>query len=332
MRYSRLAVSAFLGLSLLSVNCSLPPSARTLSESTKKLKKICKEEYNLDVVLSQTANTLWIYVPMEETFINLKATEDGPQEAQPPSESRQIFFLDTKFDNGSFRIRYDIGKAKKSAESPGYGLEYSQKFKDAQRHLLTAIAQSFGDVERPKDGAGLFARVAGDIDYVGEEKNSRHKQLVHSYVQTERVPDFFVVVLADIKTGLETKMYFYLDDFLRSLADPLFTEEYSLRALNEGATGKLDIVGDKAGQHLKIYDMTWPEFLAKQIKHRIQFKYTQSDFKPDDNSETTMLTIVAQATQAYNFKNFTDVELINLGQETRRVVTRQQVDLYLPQK
>ena len=322
----------FFSLLLLSfLGCLPPPPPLPLSlgEAEKKFTELCRNEYKITPVLFREANTLWIYVPTGDSLFSLKVSEDGPQEPQPPSEARQLFFIDTKFVDDSFRIRYDIGKAKKSADSPGYGFQYSKELQETQRHLLTAISQTFADVERREGTPGLFLRVAGDVDYLGEENNAKHKKLVHSYVKTERVPDFFVLVIADIKTGLETKMYFYLDDILRGMTDSLFMEEYTRRVMNEGATGNLAIVGDKTGQHLKIHDLTWPEFLSKQITHRIRFKYTQSDLKPEDNAESVLLAIAAQTTKAYNFKNFTAVELINVAQDTQRIFDKQQLNVYL---
>lgn len=325
---SRLLVILILALT---AGC-LPPIApppQSLKEAEKKLVDICRKEYNLEVLLFPRGNTLWVYAPSDIDFFELKVSENGPQEAVPPSEARTIYFLDSKYSLGRFHIRYDIGKGKKSGDSPGYGYQYSQKFQDVQRYLLTAVSRAFADVEKREDQPGLYQKVEGDVDYVGADKNASHKKLVHSYIKTERVPDFFVIIVADIKNGLAAKMVFYLDDILRGMSDQFFREEYSRRVLNEGAVGSTAIIGDKEGRHLQLKSLTWADFLAKQISHRIRFKYSQSDFPPGEDSDKEILKIIAQTFSSYSFDNFFTIELTNTAEEKTLSIDKEKLATYL---
>jgi len=309
-------------------NSSQPITTASLQEAEQKLVDLCKKESNLDVVLFREPNRLWIYVPTESNFFKLEVSKDKPGEPQPPSEARTIYFLDTKFADNGFTIRYDIGKGKKSADSPGYGMKYSDEFQKIQRQVLTAVSQAFADVERREEEPGTFMKIKGDRDFINQEKNASHKRLVQAYIKTERVPDFFVIVLADIKNGLEAKMYFYLEDLNRGMVDYLFMEEYSRRVMNEGATGAIEAVGDKTGRHLKTHDLTWTEFLTKQISHRLKFKYAQSDFPPGDDTETEILKVVAKTINGYGFDAFETVKLVDIGQKKEYLFHKGQLAAY----
>mgnify|MGYP001619914612 CR=1 FL=1 len=53
-----------------------PLPSRKLSDAEKKLIEICKNEYKFDVVLKSLDNTVWIYLPKTESFLDLKANEN----------------------------------------------------------------------------------------------------------------------------------------------------------------------------------------------------------------------------------------------------------------
>jgi len=201
-------------------------------------------------------------------------------------------------------------------------MKYTDAFTKNRQALLTALARAYGDVESHEGKAGMYERIAGDVDYDGEEKNLKHKKLVQGYVPTAKVPDFYVIVLADIVTGLEVRTYIYLKDLLRGMTDLSFSEEYTRRLITDDPTGQTSIINDKTGRHLKTFDLTWPEFLTKQIVTRIKFKYAQSDFPPSDDTESEILKITAQTLNGYSFDEFSNVELTDLADNKSLVLDK----------
>jgi len=293
------------------VDESLP---EPLSEPEKKLVEMCKKDYGIDITLRRMANTLWVYVPTENPFLYLKVSEDGPKPAQPPDEALAIHFIDADYQNadGMFTVRYDIGKTKKSTEDDGYSIEYVESFSNLRRQIPTAIGRAFTDVEENEKTGQMQERVEGDVDYGDSQKQASHKTLVQSYVKTNPVPDFFVIVIADIKNGLESKMIFYFKDLRRGMTDPSFTEEYTRRIIAENITGNAAIIGDRLGRHVKFDNISWPKFLSKLIAYRVRYKFAMSSNTPSQEIDKEVLTVTATTLDIYPFSRYQWVAIKNL--------------------
>lgn len=285
-----------------------------LSEPEKKLVETCKKDYGVDIVLRRMANTLWVYVPTEDQFLHLKVSEDSPKPAQPPDEALAIHFIDADYQNadGMFTVRYDIGKTKKSTEDYGYSLQYVESFSNLRRQIPTAIGRAFADVEENEKTGQMQERVEGDVDYGDSQKQSSHKTLVQSYVKTNPVPDFFVIVIADIKNGLESRMIFYFKDLRRGMTDPSFTEEYTRRIIAENITGNAAIIGDRLGRHVKFDNISWPKFLSKLIAYRVRYKFAMSSNTPSEEIDKEVLTVTATTLDIYPFSRYQGVLMKNL--------------------
>lgn len=283
-----------------------------LTEPEKKLAALCKKDYGVDIVLRRMANTLWVYVPTEDQFLNLKVSEDGPKPAQPPDEALAIHFIDVDYKDRVFTVRYDIGKTKKSTEDFGYTWQYVESFSNLRRQIPTAISRAFADVEENEKTGQMQERVEGDVDYGDSRKQASHKTLVQSHVKTNPVPEFFVIVIADIKNGLEAKMTFYFKDLRRGMTDPSFTEEYTRRIIAENMTGHAAIIGDKLGRHVKFDNITWPKFLSKLIAYRIRYKFAISSNTPSEDIDKEVLNVTATTLNIYPFNGFYGVLMKNL--------------------
>ena len=299
--------------------------SQPLSDPEKKLIEICRKDYGLNIVLRRMANTLWIYVPTEDQFLHLKVSEDGPKPDQPPDAALAVHFIDVDYKNKSFTVRYDISMTKKSTKDPGYSLQYVESFSNLRRQIPTAISQAFADVEENERTGRLQERVEGDVDYGDSQKQASHKTLVQSYVKTGSVPDFFVIVIADIKNGLESTMTFYFKDLRRGMTDPSFTEEYTRRIITEDPTGNAAIIGDKLGRHVKFDNLTWPKFLSKLIAYRVKFKFAVSSNKPSDDIDREVLTVAATTLDIYPFSGYYALLLENL--DTQKEFTYMKEDL-----
>lgn len=275
-----------------------PFSSVTLNEAHQKFLKICQEEFHYPVITKNFPNTLWIYLPTEESFFDFQASPEGPQKSDQPTEGQVLQFLDVNFENQNFQISYAADTVKQYKDDPGYASVYNEKLSEMQNRIQTAILRAFGEV--PASAA------AG-----------------------EKVPDFFVVVIADIKREIEARSLFYFEDFKQGQADPpgISTDEYIKRFINE-VNGHPGIVNDTGGGHQDYHDITWPEFLSRQLQHRIRFKYQMSDFKPGPETETELIKIVHEALSTYDFKDFAAVKLLNLATGKTTVLAPSELKIF----
>ena len=292
MKLHRLAPVFFflfsLSLGILGCEKTQAPQPLPLSEAHQKFLKLCQEEYQLDIKLFPFENTLWIYLPLDKNFIEMKANPGGPKESDQPKEARRINYLNGKFEDQTFKITYDITPGKSYEKEYGYGNTYSEEYQNKQRNILTAIHRVYMQMESsdPKQPA------------------------------PEKVPDFFILVAADIATGIETQMIINFGDLKRVLTDTGFQEEYVKRAIIDYPIGHPDIVGDREGKHLKPYDLSWGGFLSKQIIHRIRSKYERSAFPPVEEDKIEILKILKEAITAYQFEDYVAIELKDFNQKT----------------
>jgi len=290
-----------------------PPQELPPTEAHQKLNRLFKEEFNLDVVTKAFDNTLWIYLPLNDPYMKYAVTPLGPIMSSEQESKLIIKYLDSNFQEGAFKLTYDIGANTEYKNDRGITSRYSEEFSSKQQFILTAINRAYGDTEKDRGDDGYIERVVGDRDFLGKKENASHKKLVHAYVHKDKVPDFFVIIIADIATGIEVKMHLYLQDLLRAFYDQGFGEEYARRLVVDQPIGHDKIIGDKSGKHIDGYDISWQEFLAKQMTHRINFKYQRSAFPPSDDTRIELLTIAADTVAAYDFEDFTSIQLQDLN-------------------
>jgi len=286
MKLSKVLILSALTLYTCILGCEKISSDRelSLSESHQKIITICKEELNTDIVLKAFEHTVWIYVPLRESLFGFKADKQGPQSSKQATEKIGLEFLDVSYSKGNFLIEYDVSISRNYDKSYGYTSSFSDKFQRLQQNILTAINRAYFDVAIHPD-------------------DPSHKKL----------PDFVILIFADITRGIESRSIFHLQDLKRVFTDMTFQEEYSRRAIHQYPQGNTDMIGDTLGKSLDAHDMTWGEFLAKQIRHRIDFKYTRSAFAPSEDTAKEILTIISDAIHAYNFTDFENVKLHDLN-------------------
>ncbi|MCK5215727.1 MAG: hypothetical protein KAR05_10290 [Candidatus Omnitrophica bacterium] len=297
----------------------------SLSDAHNKFKKICREDYGLNIVTKQVDNTFWIYWPMENEIYDTRVKPvPAPVTDGRGTSARSLNHIDAQF-KGAFHIQYDVMPTRKYVKDAGYSWTYTEAVQQGFTNIRNAIARSFSQVEdNPQTGQIVFS-VGGDVDYTDSVKHFSHKRLVHSYVKTDEAPEFFVIIISNINKGVEISNLSYLKDFLRGMSDYYFSAEYNLRTISEELKGDPDIVGDKTGEHIDFHAVTWPEFLTKQIIHRIKFKYRQSDFPPEGTDEEEILTIVNQALSGYKFTGFDGVVLEDLGTGSKESYSKEEI-------
>lgn len=270
------------------------------SQAHQEMVRILKEENGLEPVTRAFDHTLWIYLPVENELLQLKAGQKGAQSSAESVVKPAVNFLDGSFGDGSFQITYDIAPEKSYPKSYGYDSTFSEQYQQDQRNILSAVYRAFGHFQESAAGGAAL----------------------------EGAPDFFVIVIADIVNGLESRTIFYLTDLRRAYTDPTFYEEYMRRIISEQPTGGQEIIGDKQGQHVGFKDLTWGEFLIKQMVYRITFKYQQSAFPPSDDARREILTAAADTVAAYRFTDFRSLKLHDLGEGKANEISRNDLAAY----
>lgn len=278
---------AAISLFLSACSRATPPETAPLSEMHQKFLTICREEHKLNVVLKPLRDTLWIYVPLNDDLMKVSSTPEGTRKSDTAQGRQAVKYLDSIYSDRRFEITYDIHPDKNYPQSPGYGLGYSSAYQKVSQQILTGVSRA--------------------------------------YFEPADAPHFFVVVIADVKNGVEMENIFYLEDLKRYMAfGSLPQEEFLKRSIYE-ARGKMEWIGDTEGRHLAYTDIAMPDFLAKQMATRINFKYQNSSFPPSDDSRQELLQIAAQTLSSYAFTDFTTLRLHDLATDTFETISPEQL-------
>ncbi len=290
-----------------------------MPQATQKFKKICEKELNINPIIKQIQDTLWIYIPIKKSLLEFKASKNGPQNPKQAKAKMSVRFLDTAFKDKGFYIEYDIAKVKTYSRDYGYSSVYSDYYQNLHRTVFSAIQRSFFGV----------GEIGGDIKFKHVQKKMTHNHLIKTYVRTDKPPKFIVIVIADIKTGIELKSLFYFNDLKRaySVAADISGAEYLKRYVSD-LRGDINIIGDEEGKHLNYRKITMGEFLAKQIANRIRFKYERSEFPPSADTKQEILQIVKTAINAYNFTKFQSITLHDLNTDYTYYINKTQMSLF----
>lgn len=280
----------FLLMATLGCARTAPEKPLALTDPIKELIRLCDEEHNFSITAIPFDHIVWIYLPLEENFLHIKANPRGFSNSQESSMATTIKFLGGEYKDNNFHLTYDIVSSKGYAKSYGYSSEFSEEYKTKQRHILTTITRVFNDSENP--------------------------------------PAFIGIIIADITAGLEARTIIHFQDLKRAYVDQSFHEEYAKRTISEQPIGNMEVIGDRTGANIKLSDMTWPQFLSKQMVHRVNFKYQQSAFPPSDDTRVELLTIAADTVAAYGFEGFTSIQLRDLGNNTTTETTRENLANY----
>lgn len=271
-----LAVATILIFATSFTSCGKPSRQPIeLTEAHEKFYQIATEEYNLkDIQLIPLENTAWIYLPVEHGILDYKATGTGKVVDDASAKERfNVNHVETHFQDGRFVIDYDISAVTSYPKDLGYGTGYNPEFAPKNQAVFSAISRA--------------------------------------YYEAPDAPEFFVVVFTDITRGLSFKYIIYLPDYKKQVAGALAQDEASKRTLQE-MLGNKYYIKDKEGKHLKPHEITMPEFLSKQITNRVNFKYGRSNFPPSQKTEREILHQVYLTLTAYDYEDFSEIELNNL--------------------
>lgn len=293
----------------------------TRDEAQQKFIDLVEEKFQYPIVVRQVENTLWIYLPIKEPLIEIKASKEGPNKSNQPAEKSSLKFIDTQYDGKNFFVEYDVGNSKAYPQSFGYTSAYAEGFQKMQSNIFAVLQRAYFDV-------GL---VPGDVDFFDPAKEKTRTDFVNAHVKTDKPPEFVVLVISDIVKGIEIINTFNFDDFkrIRSHTPSLSQSEYVNRNLSR-VEGNQEAVGDTEGRHIPFTPVTLGDFIAQQITHRVNFKYNSSSFPPGENTVDEIKASAAQAIGAYKFSQFESVKITDLNDGTNQSFTKEQI-LSLPQ-
>ena len=303
----------------------LPPTSAP--EAKKKLEELLKDDYGIEeFTVRGVGNTIWIYLPFNKSFYKVQANNSGISRGDV-TVKQEIKLLEGEFTNGMINIQYDIDKTRHYTKTQGYGQSYDEEFNKLYRYAQSAVKQAY-PLQTEED-----EMLPGDRTFLDPKKDRTHKDLVRANVDLEDYPEFFVIVFADIKHGLEMRVIFNLNDYHRATYDPGFIEEFARRSIQEQPFGDPKIVGDMTGEkHIDFRELTWPEFLLKQMKHRINFKYGSSAFPPTEDSNKEILEQVVTTLNAYDYDEFEGVQLTDLVTNINYNYSKSEVYTYTPEE
>ena len=134
-------------------------------------------------------------------------------------------------------------------------------------------------------------------------------------------PLFFCIVTADIKNGFQIKQIFHLLDLKKISYGFISQTEYQHRIVQDTLVSAL-IIGDSQGTHLDYQNITLEDFIASQIQNRIRIKFQKPEVEKNVDIDKEVLKIVSYTVDAYNFRNFTLLEMVNLLNARKTIFNR----------
>lgn len=266
-----------------------PPS---ISEAQQRFEKKCREDFDMHVKTKQVGTTMYIYLPTDKPMFDYEAQKENTQTTDKKEAKFSINFLEGKYEENTFSFEYDfIDRKKSSKEDFGYTSTYTDTYIKQQNNLFVAISDSFFE---------------------------------NTLAKGEILPQFMVIIIADIVKGIESRSTFYLQDFKRYMSGDLPYEEYMKRFLPETKGGQ-SLIGDEIGTHIDYQDIKMSDFLTKQAENRIRFRFQHSDFQPSDDYDTEIVNQIADTLRYYDFVNYKQVNLNNLRLNKKYIFDQEQL-------
>lgn len=255
----------------------------------KKFELKCRKDYKLNIITRVVGKTFWIYAPTDKPLFDFAAENPSPDPVKKVPKY-DLLYIKGDFKENSFNFTYDvIPKIKSDLQNEGIRNEGTDHFNKLYNNLFTAITETLLDPQTPIS--------------------------------------FVVMAITDIKKGIEARYTFYLEDYRMASVEGIPYDEFSKRVLQE-SKGNTNYIGDEIGQHLEYTDIQMPLFLTKQIVNRIRFKFTQSDFPPQEDYEKTIVSVIADTTRYYHFKDFKEVRTNDLRTKKKMIFTPPQLALF----
>lgn len=137
-------------------------------------------------------------------------------------------------------------------------------------------------------------------------------------------PDFFYIVTADTKNGLELNEVFYYLDLTKVSYGFISWNEYQHRSVQD-VTINPEAIGDKEGRHVKIREITLKDFVLQQIDYRIRLKFQKPEVERSADIDKEIAKIAVFTVKTYGLKGFGAIELQNLLTRNKIAITEQEI-------
>ncbi|MBF0570980.1 MAG: hypothetical protein HQL12_03820 [Candidatus Omnitrophica bacterium] len=256
----------------------------------KKYEQKCRKDYSLNVITRIVGKTFWIYAPTNKPLFDFAAESPSPPDPLKKVAKYDLLYIDGSYKDKIFHFEYDIiPKTKSSLQNEGIRNEGTDYFNKLYNNLFTAVTETLLDPHTPIS--------------------------------------FVVMCITDIKKGIEARYTFYLEDYRMASVEGIPYDEFSKRVLQE-SKGSTNYIGDEIGQHLEYTDILMPDFLTKQMINRIRFKFTQSDFPPQESYEEAILGVIADTNHYYRFKDFKEVRTNDIRARKKMILTPKQLAFF----
>jgi len=208
----------------------------TPSEAEKKLTAFCLKEGDLNVVTRRLNQTLWIYVPLKEPIFDVKPSRDTGK-TERALQPWSLLSLQTEYSEKYFKFNYDVINDVLAPEPTTYGSSYNETYTKKRQLIYQALQESFFNAAEAKH---------------------------------DPMPLFVVIMVADITRGVATQSTIYLRDLRQYVTEVIPPYEYYMREQNE-IVGNEGLLNDTLGRHVPYAEVTWTNFLTKQIETRLKW-------------------------------------------------------------
>jgi len=290
----RILLIFFIGINVSCTSKKIAIARPTPTDLQRTFETKCHKDYNLNVSARLVGKTFWIYAPTDKPLFDFSAEPPTPPDPLKKPAKYDLLYINGTYKDGAYRFQYDVvPKIKSEMQNEGIRNGGTDYFTKLYNNLFTAVTETLLDPKLPVS--------------------------------------FVVIYITDIKKGIECRFTFYLEDYRMLSVEGIPMDEFQKRELQE-EKGSTEYIGDQVGQHLEYSDIRMPDFLAKQIVNRIRYKFTQSDFPPQQNYEETILSIIADTNHYYHFTDFKEVHTEDIRTKKKMSLTPQQLSIFTEDK
>jgi hypothetical protein len=148
------------------------------------------------------------------------------------------------------------------------------------------------------------------------------RRIVFSMDRGERDQiQFYCIIGADIKNGLQLSETIYYKDMLKVLYRFISPDEYHHRIIVDTRLSPA-IIGDRLGLSVDYRDISLFQFLCDQIEHRVNLKFQKPEVSHGADIDKEIIKTIKDTLRIYEFDNFRSAELFNLFTNKRTVISQ----------
>ncbi|HRZ14690.1 MAG TPA: hypothetical protein P5110_04180 [Candidatus Omnitrophota bacterium] len=213
-------------------------------------------------------------------------------------------------------------------ERPKAPEKYSTKFlieKNAsvvEAHTLQSQFQIKAIPEKEKEQEWVIRRQVSE--QIGNAWKVIRRVIFSMHPAERDAIKFLMLVIADIKNGIEIKEMFYYLDLKKVSYSMISIQEYQHRIVQDSGV-VLGALKDRKGKHLRYREILMPEFISRQIEYRINLKFQKPEVEQNADIDKEVRKIVVETLRIYGIRDITDVQIENLISNERMVLTAQDI-------